>query len=167
MAGNGDERADVDHRMNIAQSRFSGMWNIWSDHRLLTQAKVNLYAQAVGSTFTHGSEAWTLNQPVMRSVNGFNSRCLHHITGRSYRDEATTPRFNLPLTIRRRRMRWLGHILRMPDSRLVRRAVVGLAANGPPYPPGSLLMDCNGPLHTLIATAADRVAWNSTVENLS
>ena len=64
-------------------------------------------------------------------------------------------------------MRWLGHILRMPDSRLVRRAVDGLAAQGIPYPPGSLLMDCNAPLQTLITTAADRVAWNSIVENLS
>ena len=167
VSGDGDERADVDHRMNIAQSRFSGLWNIWNDHRLLTQAKIDLYVQAVCSTFTHGSEAWTLTPPIMRSVNGFNSRCLHRISGRSYRDEATTPRFNLPRAIRQRRMRWLGHILRMPDNRLVRRAVVGLAANGHPYPSGSLLMNCNRPLHDIISAAGDRVAWNNTVENLS
>ena len=36
------------------------------------------------STLTHASEAWTLTEPVMRGVNGFNSRCLHVITGQDY-----------------------------------------------------------------------------------
>ena len=93
---------------------------------------------------THASEAWTLTEPVLRSVNGFNSRCLHIITGRGqdYWVTATAPEYDLLLAIRQRRLRYFGHILRMPESRVVRRALVALAKGGSVYPKGSLFMDC-------------------------
>ena len=47
-----------------------------------------------------------------------------------------------------RRHHWLGHILRMPADRLVRRAVLALGQRaGPPYQPDSLLMDTHLPLN--------------------
>ena len=78
----------------------------------------------------------------MRSVNGFNSRCLHVITGQDYRVTATAPEYDLLRAIRQRRLRYLSHILRMPESRVVRRALVALAKGGTVYPKGSLFMDC-------------------------
>ena len=64
------------------------------------------------------------------------------ITGRSYRVEATKPSYDLLTAVRTRRHHWLGHILRMPADRLVRRAVLALGQRaGPPYQPGSLLMN--------------------------
>ena len=41
-------------------------------------------------------------------------RCLHIITGQDYRVTATAPEYDLLLAIRQRRLRYLGHILRMP-----------------------------------------------------
>ena len=163
LSGDGDDRADISHRMNIAQARFTGLQNIWKDNRLQTSLKVDLYRQSVCSSFTHGSEIWTLKPAALRSMNGCNSRCVHQITGRSYREEATEPTFDLVRAVRQRRMRWLGHILRMPEYRLVRRTVSGLAVGGQPYPSGCLLMDCNQPFEDAVITAADRVAWNTNV----
>ena len=45
------------------------------------------------------------------------------------------------LAIRQRRLRYIGHILRMPKSRVVRRALVALVKGGTVYPKGSLFMD--------------------------
>ncbi|KAI8513671.1 hypothetical protein Bbelb_079950 [Branchiostoma belcheri] len=75
-------------------------------------------------------------------INGFNSRCLQVITKKHFRDTATNPDYNLMLTIRRRRLRYLGHILRMDPSRLVRRTVEAYVCGGDNPPEGSLLMDC-------------------------
>ena len=52
---------------------------------------------------------------------------------------------------------WLGHILRTPADRLVRRAVLALGQRaGPPYQPGSLLMDTPPPpLHELVLRTAE------------
>ena len=76
MQCDGTDDADVRYRMAIAQTTFGSLSSIWTDHRLSRALKLRTYQLAVCSTLTHASEAWTLTEPVMRSVNGFNSRCL-------------------------------------------------------------------------------------------
>ncbi|KAI8491775.1 hypothetical protein Bbelb_305800 [Branchiostoma belcheri] len=142
MQCDGDQEADVNYRMVIAQTRFSSLQHIWRDHRLPHSMKVRLYKSSVCSTLTHSCEAWDLTRDVTRMINGFNSRCLQVITKKHFRDTATNPDYNLMLTIRRRRLRYLGHILRMDPSRLVRRTLEAYVCGGDNPPEGSLLMDC-------------------------
>ena len=113
-------------------------------------------------------KAWILTPRALATLNGFNSRQLHRITGRSYREEATTPSYDLLTAVRTRRHQWLGHILRMPANRLVRRAVLALGQRaGPPYQPGSILMDAPFPLDELVLRAADRRGWARDTRSLS
>jgi len=113
--------ADVKHRMVIAQSAFSDLYKLWEDCRLPLSMKLNMYSTAVCSTFPHACESWDFTEAVRKTVNGFNSRCFNVITKERYRVPATAPEFNLVLAIRKRRIRYLGHILRMDEDRLVRR----------------------------------------------
>ena len=53
----------------------------------------------VCSTLTHSCEAWNLTKAVSRILNGFNSRCLHVITGEEYRVTAVSPAYNIYLFI--------------------------------------------------------------------
>ncbi|KAI8516780.1 hypothetical protein Bbelb_053610 [Branchiostoma belcheri] len=142
MQCDGDQEADVNYRMAIAQTRFSSLQHIWRDHRLPNSLKVRLYKSSVCSTLTHSCEAWDLTRDVTRMINGFNSRCLQVITKKHFQDTATNPDHNLMLTIRRRRLRYIGHILRMDPSRLVRRTLEAYVCGGDIPPEGSLLMDC-------------------------
>ena len=129
--------------------------------------KIRLYRTAVCSTFTHACEAWDLNENVMKMVNMFNSRCLHVITKKDYRDTATNPDHDLVLSIRQRRMRFLGHILRMDTSRLLRRTLVAYVKGGDSLPTGSLLQDCDGrTVKQLSKLARDRRQWNQLVNTL-
>ena len=73
---NGDERADVEYRMAIAQTTFNSLSHMWADHRLSRNMRIKLYASGVCSAFTHGCEAWSMTESVTRTINGFNSRCL-------------------------------------------------------------------------------------------
>ena len=166
--GDGDEEADMKHRMDIAQAIFNSLFNLWKDGRLPLTMKLRLYVACVCSTLTHACEAWTLTDNVTRRINGFNSRCLHIITGESYRDTATKPVVNLLILIRRRRMRYLGHLLRMPPERLVRRSLLAYIDGGRNIPEGSLLMDsAHEPLNELIDSAMNRKEWNKRVMNLA
>ena len=55
-----------------------------------------------------------------------------------------------------------------PADRLVRRAVLALGQRaGPPYQPGSLLMDMPLPMNELTLRAADRRKWARDVRSLS
>ena len=166
VSGDGDDSADMYQRMNIATDRFSGLNHIWQDNRLAQHVRLDLYNKSVCTVFAHGSEAWTLEPPILRAVNGFNSRCLHRITKRSYQHEATEPSFNIVKALRQRRLRYLGHIMRMPTDRLVRQTVAAIAGNGPPYPPGSILMDCYDNWIDIENRAADRTFWANFVNNI-
>ena len=84
MQCDGTDDAEVHHRMAIAQTTFGSLSSIWTDHRLLRALKLRTYQLAVCSTLTHASEAWTITEPVMCSVNGSSSRCLNIITGEDY-----------------------------------------------------------------------------------
>ena len=77
LQGDGEDEADVRHRMAVAQAAFGSLSHLWSDHRLSRATKLRLYRISVCSTLTHSCEAWTLTRTVVRMINGFNSRCLH------------------------------------------------------------------------------------------
>ena len=55
----------------------------------------------------------------------------------------------------------------MPESRVVRRALMALTEGGTRYPEGSLLMDCHAyTLHDLEALAQRRATWNNLIHRL-
>ena len=168
LQDDGSDEADVDHRLEIAQSAFSSLSHLWADHRLSRTTKLRLYRVCVCSSLTQCCEAWTLNRTVTRSINGFNSRCLHIVTGEHYRETATAPAYDLVLAVRRCRLRYLGHVLRMLADKMVRCALMALVSDSVMYPTGSLFSDCQGvALPQLVAMAANRVMWNAKVASLS
>ena len=165
LQGDGDDEADVRYRMDIAQAAFASLSHLWTDHRLSRNLKLRLYNLCVCSTLTHSCEAWNLTKTVSRILNGFNSRCL--ITGEEYRVTAVSPAYNLLLYVRQRRLRYLGHLLRLPHDSVVRRTLIAMADGGNRYPEGSLFMDCQGLLLKDLETlAVNRTAWRSKVATL-
>ena len=160
----GDDRADITHRMNIAQTVFNSLHNIWNDNNLSRGLNIKLYKTAVCSTFTHTCESWNLTEDCLKIVNGFNSRCLSTITKTDFRDTATNPEFDLVQTIKARRLRFLGHILRMEPSRLLRRTLLAYLDAPPTERAGTLLHGCDGlSIEHLCKTASDRRAWSKLV----
>ena len=96
------------------------------------------------------------------------NNCLHVITEEDYRATATTPVYDLALALRKRRMRYLGHVLRLPPDRIARRSLVALVKGGTYYPEGSQFSDCEvDGLHELIITATNRSAWHAKVASLT
>ena len=163
----GDNMADVKHRMNLAQSTFSDLHHLWRDHRLPTSMKLRLYQSAVCSSFTHACEAWEMSENVLKAINGFNSRCLSLVLKRDIHELASDPPFNLILTIRKRRLRYLGHVLRMDSERLVLKTLMAFTRGGTLYPPGSLFMDVEHvPIQEFFRLASDKRRWRALVEGL-
>ena len=169
LQGDGSDDADVRHRLEIAQSAFSSLSHLWADYRAQLNSGCTMsHDVCVCSSLTHCCEAWTLNRTVIRSINGYNSRCLHVMTGEHYRETATAPAYDLVLAVRRRRLRYLGHVLRMPSDRMVRCALMALVTDTSHYPSGSLLSDCQGiALPQLEAMASSRSMWHAKVASLS
>ena len=77
---------------------------------------------------------------MMKRINGANSVMLARITGRSISSEARllTTSFDLIKTIRERRLRWLGQIIRAGLDSIMYQALVVQKSLGHT---GNLLMD--------------------------
>ena len=104
---------------------------------------------------------------VQKAINGFNSRCLSVITKGDTHELAISPPFDLIMTIRRRRLRYLGHVLRMDSERLVLKTLMALTKGGTEYPPGSLFMDVEDiPFEELLSLASDKSYWKALVAGL-
>ena len=102
-----------------------------------------------------------------RTINAANAYMLSHITGKDRKTESTpsTCTFNLLLWMRARRKKWLGHILRMEDTRLVKQAVKHIYSF---RSEGDLLMDEDN-RHSwkrLQELATDRATWRAVVRQM-
>ena len=93
------------------------------------------------------------------------ARCMIRITGREIKEEYRDPTYPLVMKVRQRRLRWLGHVLRLGENRLVRQAVIMLATQcikGERNRSGTILMDA--PKHSSVdelnGLAHDRKEWN-------
>ena len=134
---------------------------------LALDLKLRLYIAACCSIMTYGAEAWLLDEQARRALNGANAYMLSHITGNPRRQESTadTCTFNLLLWIRARRLRWLGHILRLQDERLVKQAIKHIHGH---RQDGDMLMDVDPSLswEALVELARDKDGWRERVRKM-
>lgn len=167
LAADGRDDYDISNRITKAQIRCGQLRNMFQAEHLSTQLKVRLYIAAVGSLLTYGSETWDLNRKVQRKLNGANSLMLASFTGKTIREEARpeTTSFNLVRSIRVRRFRWLGHILRGGEERLVYAAMKAQSENGKE---GNLLMDApqHQSIYHLQLIAKDKAHWRALERNI-
>ena len=97
-----------------------------------------------------------------------DSICLHIIRGKHWKDTATNPVYNLLLAVRKRRLRFLGHVLRMDKDRLLRRTLLAYTQGGAIIPEGTLLEDCcDMSFAEMEAAAEDRALWRTMVDDMT
>ena len=148
----------------MIRAKAGSLSDLWTDHRLSRTTTLELYWLPVFSSLTHCCTAWTITSTVVRKINGFNSRCLHVITGEDYRTAASAFVYDLVLAVRKQCLRYLGHVLRLPPDRVVRSSLMAFVKGGTYYPEGSLFSDCEDVgLPNLEAMASNRSVWRAKV----
>jgi hypothetical protein len=132
-------------RLAIAKMAFCKLFAVWDSKELQADLKLKLYVSGIVSILSYGVEAWDMTERLQTKLRGWNSRCLHVITGRTYREEAVSPTFDLVASVFSRRQKWLGHVLRADSEFLARRVLLGEAhhykTQGWEYDAGSLLSE--------------------------
>ena len=163
---------DIEARLGAARTMFNQMYPLWISKSLSTRAKIKLKLCEVSvvTIARCGSESWYLTAKARKKLNGWNSRCLVTLTGRTHREEASTDTtsFDFVATIRYQRLNWLGQILRKgPGNHLKEVATTITLKEDGTYPEGSLFMDA--PAHDdtahLCSLAGDEKGWAKHVRD--
>ena len=110
----------------MARQRFCQLMQLWKDKRLKEELKLAYDVRLVTSIVAWGNEAWKLDKKAQQKLNGFNSRCISVITGKTAREEAskTTQTMDIVGIFKYRRRQYLGHILRSDPASLLRQDVL-------------------------------------------
>ena len=103
---------------------------------ILLETKMSIYRATVLATVLYGSESWTCTENDYRILNAFNTRRLRAIVGLR-RDQISnselfklTNMVSLEKYVKRNRLRWAGHVRRMPDERLPKKMLFGKLVGG-------------------------------------
>ena len=115
FAADGNQSYDVKRGIAMTTSRMGQLRHVFNANIGLG-LKMKLYKTAVRSLFTYGSEVWYLDQETIAMINGANARLLSRFTGKDAHVEVSvrTRMYDLVGAIRKRRLKWIGHIRSAP-----------------------------------------------------
>ena len=127
-------KEEVTQRIAKASAAFANLRHLWRRRDISLSIKGRVYNAAVRSILLYGSETWPLRAEDSRKISVFDHRCLrsiarvwweHRISNADVRRMVFGRRnaHSIDELMTLHRLRWLGHVLRMPPSRLPRRAL--------------------------------------------
>ena len=125
-----DTEADISRRKNLSNIAMNKLQDIFKHKRLHHRQKLRIFNALVASIFLYNSELWTVNKSINKSIDSYQRRLLRVVlniiypniikTEELYRKTRETPWSNI---IQQRRLRWLGHLLRLPEDTPAREAL--------------------------------------------
>ena len=126
LSFSGDLTIEIQRRINFASSAFGRLSKrVFGNQNLTIHTKIEVYDAVVISTIICGCETWVQYRRHIRLLGSFHIRRLqlilglrwwHNVTHSEIRSRAGIPTIESMLL--HRQLRWLGHVIRMPHSRL-------------------------------------------------
>lgn len=126
ISSDGTTDREFSSRIGKASGAFNQLGSIWNNRNITFSTKLRIYKAAIVTILLYGSEAWSTTQLQMKRFEVFHQRCLRRILRIRWfhrvRNEDVLKRAyntcNMETMIGAMRLRWFGHLARMPDSRL-------------------------------------------------
>ncbi len=123
VTADGDSEVDVKSRLGKAKYAYISLRPIWRSKQYSVNTKLRFYKSNVLSVLLYGSEAWKVTKSITSQLETFQNRCLRRIFNIYWPDKIKNEDLlqkaslkPVTLEIKRRRWRWLGHVLRMPPD---------------------------------------------------
>uniref|UniRef100_A0A183KKD8 Transposase n=1 Tax=Schistosoma curassoni TaxID=6186 RepID=A0A183KKD8_9TREM len=119
---------------------FANLSHLWRRKDIRLSIKGRVYCATVRSVLIYGSESWPLTVEDTRKLLVFDHRCLRNIAGICWDHLVSDGEVrhmvlgndgkSVDEVVNLHRLRWLGHVLRMPEHRLPRRAMLTRVGDG-------------------------------------
>jgi len=126
LSTNGNCDKDCQIRIGKASSVFGRLQDVWRNKYISLKVRVRLYETLVMSTMLYSAELWPLTIPQKKRLDAAHHKFQRRLLGKDkvhneiIRNQTKLQRTDL--SIKERRLRWLGHVLRMEDDRIPKQA---------------------------------------------
>ena len=178
------DEIDVNRRIQKAGNAFGMMRkSLFSSPVVKLKTKANVYRIFILAILLYGVECWSLTEKLLNRLRSFHRRCIRSICHVTLRNRIRTTDLLERLSVEsidtyicRQQLRWAGHVIRMPWSRLPRKMLSCWVRSkrprgAPKYTYGRSLMKClkkaNIDTERWHIIAKDRKSWRSRIHSLN
>ena len=134
----GSLEAEISARINKAAKSFGSLKSVlWDRKEIGVNIKIQLFKAVVVSSLLYGCEAWAITASQVQRIQTFVMGCLRVILGISKLDKRRNVEIRekahvdrVEVLMLKRRLKWLGHVVRMNESRIPRCLLVSKMAGG-------------------------------------
>ena len=144
---------ELSTRIGKASGAMNLMNNVWRNCSISISTKIRLYIATVFTVVTYGCECWSTTKDDIQRLEVFHQRCIRRILRIRWfyfiSNEEVLARAkirSLQSYISEKRLRWFGHLTRMPPERL-----------------SSYILDWT-PKHGSRSVGMPRRTWTGTIE---
>ena len=125
-----DTKEDITSRKRSANNAIKSIEHITKDRRIGVELKMRAFNAYVASIFLYNSETWTISKTTANTIDSFHRRLLRYAVNIRYPAKISNEKL-YKLTkekpwsqvIKQRRLRFTGHVLRLPEETPVRQAL--------------------------------------------
>ncbi|KAL5007014.1 hypothetical protein ScPMuIL_015820 [Solemya velum] len=121
---------DIQSRIGKARGAFVKLHNFWRSRNISRKTKMKLYNSCVLSVLLYGAECWRMTERDISRLSTFDNNCLRKICRIFWPQKITnielhrtTGSEDMSTLLKRKRWRWIGHVLRKPADDLTRVAM--------------------------------------------
>ena len=127
-------RAEVSNRLASAANAWLKLAkvHVWDADCISRGIKCTLYKVVAQSTLLYASETWAFPKQQVHRLEDFQMKCLRKICKISLKDKIRNDYVlgwcnvaRVANVVSHRRLRWLGHLARMPNERLPKKVLLG------------------------------------------
>ena len=124
IISNEGSKSEILSRIAQTTAALSRLKIIWRDKNISLASKVKLMRMLILSTFLYASESWTLTAEIERRIQALEMRCCKRLLNISCKDHVTNEEVcnriqnatevhdDLLIIVKKRKLRWYGHISR-------------------------------------------------------
>ena len=137
-----NSNATLDNELSLRIAKASTAFvrlrhRLWKDHGINLKTKIGVYHSVVIPTLFYASETWTPYRKQINTLDAFHMRCLRSILGKTWRDKMSNNEVltkcgstEIECMLMKSQLRWVGHVVRMEDSRIPKHLLYGQLSNG-------------------------------------
>ena len=118
-----DTPTDIKRRKSLSIEAMNKLKQVWRNKRVSTKTKLRIFNAYISSIFLYNSELWSLNRSMEGAIDAFQRRLLRRMINVTWPKKICNEKLNcitkaIPWSriISNRRLRWFGHLIRLPEG---------------------------------------------------